>query len=97
MDGSDNLPYTFPHELGHALLDCFHTSAEGSELMSGGGTSKTAAVNGTKRLCDVPVKIAYNAYNPTANYETTASVGRSVDFFAASRLTTISPEVYQDW
>lgn len=97
MDGSDNLPYTFPHELGHAILDCFHTTSEGSELMSGGGTSQTAAVDGTKRLCDVPVKIAYNAYNPTANYETTASVGRSVDFFASSRLTTISPEVYQDW
>lgn len=97
MDGGDNLPYTFPHELGHALLDCFHTIAVGSELMSGGGTSVTAAVDGTKRLCDVPVKIAYGAYNPTANYETTHLVGKSVDFHAASRLGTISPEVYEDW
>lgn len=100
MDGSNNLPYTYPHEIGHALLDCFHTDS-GSfpfELMADGGTSATAIVGGTKRLCDVPIHIPYGEFNPLGNYVTNApSMTRNSDFFAATRLGTISRSLFVRW
>ena len=112
MDGSDNLPYTFPHEAGHALLDCFHVHRPGGtlvrreELMASGGTSVTAGVRGTKRLCDVPVRIVYDNYHATQTW-----VGRIGAFYysVASRLRDaadanlgdpgedISAQVFENW
>lgn len=105
MDGSNNLPYTFPHEVGHALLDSFHATRR-SELMAGGGTSVSANVRGTKRLCDRPVLIVYANYHPHQTF-----VGRTGNFFyaAASRLRDaangnlgdpgedISAQVFEPW
>jgi outer membrane lipoprotein SlyB len=68
MDGSDNLPFTYPHESGHVMLDAFHTDnadAGGpTELMAGTGTSVANAVNATKRLCDGPVTVRYAFFTP---------------------------------
>ncbi|MCY7348883.1 MAG: hypothetical protein LH614_22055 [Pyrinomonadaceae bacterium] len=98
MDGGDNLPYTFPHEMGHALLDCFHTNTL-FELMNGNGTSVAAIVSGTKRLCDVPVQIPYGEFDPRGNYVTGTlnTLGRATDFFAATRLGTISRRLFNNW
>jgi hypothetical protein len=77
MDGGDNLPFTYPHESGHVMLDAFHTSqvdpATGvknpyspggnQELMST-GTSPANAVDATKRICDGPVALQYAFFTP---------------------------------
>jgi hypothetical protein len=66
MDGGNNLPFTFPHESGHVLLDAFHTSGdgEGQQLMSGSGTSVANAVDATKRLCDDKAQVQYSFFTP---------------------------------
>ncbi len=97
MDGSDNLPYTFPHEAGHALLDCFHATRR-TELMAGGGTSVAPRLRGTKRICDTPVRVVYGNYHPVQTF-----VGRIGSFFypAATRLATLaaglSAAVFEAW
>jgi hypothetical protein len=111
MDASDNLPYTFPHEAGHALLDCFHVHEPGAttvhpeELMHS-GTSVTAGVGGTKRICDAPVRVVYDNYHPTQTW-----VGRTGHFYysMASRLRDaadgnlgdpgedISSQIFEGW
>lgn len=100
MDGGNNLPYTFSHELGHCLLDCFHAkpeadSRERSELMAT-GTSTASSVGATKRLCDVPVQRKYPNYDPAANY---ATVGGTLEetYQTATRLGTISPFLFDSW
>lgn len=96
MDGSDNLPYTFPHELGHALLDCFHTTTR-SELMASGGTSVAPAVGGTKRLCDDPIQIRYGNWDPSKDFVHDPNPTRLVDFSAAKRLGTVDVSVFTGW
>jgi hypothetical protein len=91
MDGGNNLPFTFPHEAGHALIDCFHTDRR-SELMASGGTSPSPSMRGTKRICDVPVRIVYqNFINGTTN------LGGTYFYFAATRLGTIAPALFEAW
>lgn len=96
MDGGNNLPYTFPHEFGHALLDCFHTTNR-FELMAGGGTSVAAAVDGTKRLSDAPISSPYGDYDPAKDFVNDPNPTRNVNFAAATRLGTIDPSVFTDW
>jgi len=68
MDGSDNLPFTFPHEAGHVLCDAFHTRNDDpngpTELMSGTGTSQANAVDATKRICGGPYDVDYAMFDP---------------------------------
>lgn len=96
MDGGNNLPYTYPHEFGHALLDCFHTTNR-FELMAGGGTSTAAAVDGTKRLSDDPITSPYGDYDPTKDVVNDPNPTRTFNFSATKRLGTIVPGVYTDW
>lgn len=71
MDGSDNLPFTFPHEAGHVLCDAFHTRSADpngpTELMSGTGTSAANAVDATKRICGGPYTVDYAMFDPAQN------------------------------
>lgn len=96
MDGGNNLPYTFPHELGHALLDCFHTSTR-SELMAGGGTSVSAAVDGTKRLCDDPITATFGDYDPSKDFVNDPNPTQSLTYSSAARLGTINTSVFSSW
>lgn len=91
MNGGDNLPFTFPHEAGHALLDIGHTDTR-SELMASGGTSTSNSVRATKRLCDNPVQRRF------ANYRlNTTSFTAQDALFAASHLGTISRSIFEGW
>lgn len=96
MDAGDNLPYTFPHEFGHALLDCFHTTNR-FELMAGGGTSVAAAVDGTKRLSDAPISSPFGDWDPAKDFVNDPNPTRNVNFSAATRCGTIDPSVFTDW
>lgn len=49
MDGTDNNPFSAPHEMGHDLLDLVHATGDRNQLMAS-GTSGTNALNGTKRI-----------------------------------------------
>jgi hypothetical protein len=91
MDGGNNLPFTFPHEAGHALLDVGHTDTR-SELMASGGTSPSPSMRGTKRICDVPVQRRFDNYVAgTTNFTAKDRL------FAASHLGTISPTLFEAW
>ena len=91
MNGGNNLPFTFPHEAGHALLDVGHTDTR-SELMASGGTSTSNSVRATKRLCDNPVNRRF------ANYRTNTTNFTAQDsLFAASHLGTISVSIFENW
>jgi hypothetical protein len=81
MDSSNRLPFTFPHEAGHALLDCDHATRM-FELMRS-GTSLAPSCGGSKRISDRPVRVPYGLFNPV---QTTP--GRESDFpiLAAARL-----------
>jgi len=100
LDGSDNLPFTFPHEAGHVLLDVFHTSdwvggakieygpGGNQELMST-GTSPANAVDATKRICD-SVKRSYGRYSANHNFITTA-------ISAVARLRKRGKPMFRPW
>lgn len=91
MDGGNNLPFTFPHEAGHALLDVGHTTVR-SELMASGGTSTSNSVRATKRLCDLPVQRRF------ANYRLNTTSFTAQDLLAAaSHLGTISGSIFEPW
>jgi hypothetical protein len=92
MNGSNNLPYTFPHEAGHALMNMFHTATR-SELMASGGTSVTSAMGGTKRLCDT-VRHVFAHFHPR---QTTPY--RFGNFFesAVDRLRTFGRDLLEGW
>jgi hypothetical protein len=103
MDGSDSLPYTFPHEAGHALLDCDHATRP-AELMRS-GTSVAPSLEGSKRICDFPVRVPYGLLNPVQT-----PPGRESDFpiLAAPRLSDsaagvlggandLSAKIFEPW
>lgn len=93
MDGSDNLPFTFPHESGHVINDAFHTTNVGNEMMSAGGTSVANSVTATKRICD-SVQISYDEYDPAqANQGDT----RSVVISAVQQMRTNGAPVIGGW
>ncbi len=78
MNGGNSLPYTFPHEAGHSLLDCNHATRR-SELMAS-GTSQAPGVRATKRICDTPVRVTYDLFR----FSGTGS--NNTPIFAAARL-----------
>ncbi|MGD0667452.1 MAG: hypothetical protein ABSB23_07815 [Bryobacteraceae bacterium] len=92
MDGSDNLPYTFPHEAGHALMNMFHTTVR-SELMASGGTSVSPVMRGTKRICDT-VRIVFAHFHPRQT-----SPYRFGNFFesAVQRLRNFGAGLLEGW
>lgn len=92
MDGSNNLPYTFPHEAGHALMNMFH-SAPGSELMAGGGTSVNAVLGGTKRICDT-VRRVFAHFHPR---QTTPYRFGNFPESAVARLRNFGRFVLENW
>jgi len=49
MDGSDQNPFSAPHECGHVTMELVHAQGRRAELMSA-GTSGTSVVGGTKRI-----------------------------------------------
>jgi hypothetical protein len=107
MDGSDNLPFTYPHESGHVLIDAFHTSFVDSntnvkkpfgpggleELMST-GTSPANAVNATKRLCD-DVHVKYAMFKPQPAPKTGDSQIAAIS--AVKRLRARGSSVFDSW
>lgn len=52
MNAGDGNPFSFPHEVGHVAAEVVHATASRNQLMTGGGTSETNAVGGTKRIRD---------------------------------------------
>jgi len=98
MDGSDNLPFTFPHEAGHVINDAFHSDnadANGPrELMSGAGTSAANSVNATKRISDDPVRVRYAMFNPV---QATPGANLFQAIFAAQRMRTRGGPVTEGW
>ena len=52
MDGTDNNPFTMPHEVGHVALELVHTVGTPQQMMTGTGTSGANAVDATKRIRD---------------------------------------------
>jgi len=53
-DGSDNNPFSMPHEMGHVTMELVHATGAGTntQLMTGGGTSAANEVGGSKRIRD---------------------------------------------
>jgi len=94
MDGSDNLPFTYPHESGHVFIDAFHTLGTGgsTELMSGTGTSQVNSVTATKRICDHPVHVSYAMFRPNAGPATTSQAISAVE-----RLRVRGAPVFEGW
>ena len=98
LDGGDNLPFTFPHESGHVLSDAFHTDnadANGpTQLMSGAGTSVANAVNATKRICDAPVLVRYQAFIPA---QPTPGAAKFLTISAVQRFRAGVATVSEGW
>ncbi len=98
MDGSDNNPFSFPHEAGHVMLDTFHAHAgdplEPSQLMRN-GTSATNAANGSKRLCDSPALCAYDGFDPAQPVPGASTVLPMIN--AVQRLRDKGSEVQESW
>lgn len=98
MDGSDNLPFTFPHEAGHVLNDAFHTDNADplgpTELMSGTGTSPANAVGATKRICDEPLQVRYAKFNPV---QATPGAFHTVALNATERMRAEGASVMEGW
>jgi hypothetical protein len=98
MDGGDNLPFTFPHEAGHVLNDAFHTENADplgpTELMSGTGTSPANAVGATKRICDDPLRVQYQKFNPV---QATPGAFHSESLNATERIRTEGAPVMEGW
>jgi hypothetical protein len=98
MDASDNLPFTYPHEAGHALNDAFHSDHRTdplgpTELMAGGGTSAANAVNATKRICDT-VPVRYGVFDPAQANPGDSQWSR---FSAVDRFRTRGAPVTEGW
>lgn len=102
MDGGDNLPFTYPHESGHVLLDAFHTDgtdANGpTELMSGTGTSMNNSTNATKRICDGPLTVRYAFFTPQATVPPPAVGGAMFEAInGTQRLLARGAGVFEAW
>lgn len=109
MDGSDNLPFTYPHESGHVMFDAFHTRSDSpagtnplgpTELMTGTGTSETNSVTASKRICDTPLSVTYAAFTPPSVPPAPAPpVGDAmfINISAVARLRAISGPVTENW
>ena len=67
MDGSDNNPFSLPHEMGHVMMELVHAIGAPAQLMRG-GTSATNMVDGSKRIRDGNVTFDGPAgqFNPAA-------------------------------
>lgn len=98
MDGGDNLPYTFPHEACHTLLDTNH-SLQRTELLAS-GTSTSPSLRGTKRLCDAPVRAVYEM-RPTTTIGTAAPTWGNFNISSADRLRTMAAgnnaKLFEPW
>jgi len=98
LDGSDNLPFTFPHEAGHVLNDAFHSDNNDpngpTELMSGAGTSVANGVNATKRISDAPVTVRYAMFDPA---QPTPGAAIFSAITAAPRMRTRGNPVTEGW
>jgi nucleoid-associated protein YgaU len=80
-DSADRNPFTFPHESGHVIIDCYHAQ-ENRQLMRS-GTSGTNEVEGSKRIFDSAVEFGHMA-------------GVS-PFNQVSRLRSSGAPVLEDW
>ena len=93
MDGSDNNPFSYPHEAGHIMLDSFHVHAGKAadpnlknQLMRS-GTSETNVVAGSKRICDTPIEVQYDAFDPDpAVQAATPGKAKTIKLFAVPRI-----------
>lgn len=98
MDGSNNLPFTFPHEAGHVLNDAFHSDNADpngpTQLMSGAGTSVANSVNATKRISDTPVQVRYAFFDPA---QPTPGAFVNNPIFPAQRMRTRGAPVIEAW
>lgn len=92
LDGTDSLPYTYPHESGHVMMDAIHATNT-TELMRS-GTSEQNELRGSKRLCDHPVTIPYQLRGPhtiPGGAVVTAAIS------AVERLRARGAQVMQPW
>jgi hypothetical protein len=65
MDGTNNSPFSLPHETGHAMLDANHVRADDTQMMMGNGTSETNAVDASKRISEVAITFDFPASDIT--------------------------------
>jgi hypothetical protein len=96
MDGGDNLPFTFPHEVGHVMYDTFHAldaDPNGRSQLLASGTSPANAVGATKRICDsVEVKYARWSANQLVVGNTTETA-----ISAVARLKNRGKPMFRPW
>ncbi len=102
MDGGDHDPYSYPHEAGHVLHDGFHTKpgtpGGDTEMMTGDGTSAASAVDSSKRICDLPVKVIYNFYDPDPKVQKkTPGKDKNEALSAAARILTNGTSCFGAW
>ncbi len=95
MDHSDNVPFAFPHEAGHVLMDAFHAFGANSitEMMTGEGTNKKNAVDASKRICD-SVKVRYDMLDPA---QPTPGAQKPSAISAVHRMRSHGAAVMEDW
>jgi|GEM_PF-2901953 len=81
MDGTDNNPFTFPHECGHVVMDVFH-AGENHQMMRS-GTSGNNGVAESKRI-----------YNTNVAFD---GMGAASPLDQVSRLRTSGAPVLEGW
>ena len=94
VDGSDNLPFTLPHEAGHVLSDAGHAQGTNArfEMMrsaNDGGTSVTNTVDASKRICDT-ASVKYEIPDSALNFVQTS-------ISAVQRFLTRGAPAFEKW
>jgi hypothetical protein len=89
IDGTDNNPFSYPHEAGHVLGDNYHATPN-TEMMRS-GTSAANAENGSKRICDTPLQVQYEV--PSAS----PPFSRTIRVFEVQRIRSRGAGMFQGW
>lgn len=92
LDDTDSLPYTYPHESGHVMMDAIH-ALNTTEMMRG-GTVEQNELRGSKRICDDPVHIEYQLRGAVT---IPGGAVTNVALSAVQRLRTKGAQVMQPW
>ena len=92
LDDTDSLPYTYPHESGHVMMDAIH-ALNTTEMMRG-GTVEQNELRGSKRICDDPVHIQYQLRGAVT---IPGGAVTNVAISAVERVRTKGAQVMQSW
>ncbi|HEV8541672.1 MAG TPA: hypothetical protein VGR78_04720 [Verrucomicrobiae bacterium] len=95
LDETDTLPYTYPHESGHVMMDAIHAIEANprTELMRA-GTAEQNTLLGSKRICDDPVQIKYQLRGAVT---VPGGAVTETRLSAVQRLLARGAQVFQPW